>query len=294
MSILQQILLPTRYWSRVFMLSVSIVLLAFFITISLSHFETKYRIGIIEYQHRLIIDEMSRISDSSHRTTVAQEAIHRLKHRKQYMTHLSSLGNVDKLITELEQIKRLPKHSDYDDQNGRPDFALGTAGAQILSVGNTDELSSLPKWLPMFGFRSVSKYFANGAHRVIQPSIHPGECFAFTGPGEIIIKLIRPVFIDAVSIEHILANQSPDGSISNAPSIFHFYGMLNDNDSSATLLGTFTYDIEMKQSLQQFSLPNNNINKSFPIVKFEFVENQRDNYTCVYRVRVHGSLVKPN
>lgn len=276
------------------MLSVSIVLLGFFITISLSHFETKYRLGIIEYQHRLIIDEMSRVSDSSKRTVIAQEAIHRLKDRKQYMAHLSSLGNVDKLITELEQIKRQTKCNDYNDQYERPDFALGTAGAQILSVGKTDELTSLPKWLAMFGFRSVSKYFANGAHRVIQPSIHPGECFAFTGPGEIIIKLIRPVFIDAISIEHILANQSPDGNISNAPSIFHFYGMANEDDSSATLLGTFTYDIEEGQSLQQFSLTTNNINKTFPIVKFEFVENQRDNYTCVYRVRVHGSLVKPN
>lgn len=276
------------------MLSMSIVLLGFFIAISLSHFETKYRLGVIEYQHRFFVEKMSRISDPSKRTVMARQAIDRLRDRRQYMVHLSSLGTVDKLITELEQIKELSKPSNYNGQNGRVDFALGTAGAQILSVGKTNELSPLPKWLPMFGFRSISKYFVNGAHRVIQPSIYPGECFAFTGPGEIIIKLIRAVFIDVVSIEHILPKMSPDGNISNAPGWFHFYGMENEDDSSATLLGTFFYDIEKNQSLQEFPLATNNIDKSFPIVKFEFAQNHRDNYTCIYRVSVHGSLVKPN
>lgn len=286
--------MPQRFWRRVWLLSVSIVLFAVFITISLSHLETKYRLEIVEYQHRLFLEEASSIPDSVKKTQLAEDAISRLSNRRYSLLYKSSLGVVDKIITELENLKKR-SNNNYIEQNERPDYALGTAGAKILSVGKTKVLTSLPKWLSMLGFDYISKYFVNGAHRVIQPSIYPGECFAFTGPGEIIIKLIRAVFIDAVSIDHILQQMSPDGSISTAPSMFNVYGMENEDNSNATHLGTFYYDIELKQSQQEFQLASNISDKSFPIVKFEFVPNHNDvNYTCIYRVRVHGSLIKSN
>lgn len=295
MSIWQELVVPQRYWRRVWLLSMSIVLLAIFITISLSHLETKYRLEIVEYQHRLFIEEVSHIANSHKRTKLAEDAIRRLQDRKDYFRHLSSMGVVDKIITELEQIKKQSKSGNYIDPSGRPDFALGTAGAQVLSVGKTKVLTSLPRWLSMLGFGSISKYFVNGAHHVLHPSIYPGECFAFHGPGEIVIKLVRTVYIDAVGIEHILPQMSPDGNILNAPSLFNVYGMDNEGDSNAMHLGTFYYDIDLKQSLQIFQMAKNSSDKSFPIVKFEFAPNLSDvNYTCIYRVRVHGSLIQPN
>lgn len=296
MSIYQQLLVPHRFWTRVALLSVSIILLGLLITISLAQYETKHRLTIVEYQHRLFVNELSRVSDTNKKTHLAEDAILRLQVRKQHLMQSSSMSIADKLITELEQIKQKFIPDKYLEHSVRPDFALQTAGAQILSVGKTEVLTPFPQWLTgIYGFHSISKFFLNGAHRVIQPSIHPGECFAFTGPGEIIIKLIRDVFIDAVGIEHILPQMSPDGYILNAPSEFSVYGMENEDEGSATHLGTYYYDIEKFQSLQEFQLPDNSTDKSFPIVKFEFAPNDGDlNYTCVYRVRVYGSLIKPN
>lgn len=296
MSIYQQLLVPHRFWTRVALLSVSIILLGLLITISLAQYETKHRLTIVEYQHRLFVNELSRVSDTNKKTHLAEDAILRLQVRKQHLMQSSSMSIADKLITELEQIKQKFIPDKYLEHSVRPDFALQTAGAQILSVGKTEVLTPFPQWLTgIYGFHSISKFFLNGAHRVIQPSIHPGECFAFTGPGEIIIKLIRDVFIDAVGIEHILPQMSPDGYVLNAPGEFSVYGMENEDEGSATHLGTYYYDIEKFQSLQEFQLPDNSTDKSFPIVKFEFAPNDGDlNYTCVYRVRVYGSLIKPN
>lgn len=287
-----------RFWRKVTLLSVSIALLGLLITISFAQYETKHRLTIVEYQHRLFVDELSRVSDTKQKSHLADDAIVRLQLRKQQLIHSSSVVLVDKLIGELEQIKAktTPEKSVASvARTERPDFALQTAGAKILSVGKTDVLTPFPKWLSgIYGFHGISKYFVNGAQRVIQPSIHPGECFAFQGPGKITIKLIKDVFIDAVGIEHILPQTSPDGTISNAPNEFSVYGM-TDEDESGTHLGTYRYDIERHQSLQEFELPNNASDKSFPIVKFEFAPNRGDlNYTCVYRVRVYGSLIKPN
>lgn len=292
MGIYQQLLKPQRYWTRILLLTVTIAWLALFITISLSHFEAQHRLEIVEYQHRMFMEELSRISDSSRSAHLAQEAVLRLRDRKHHFTHLSSMATVDKLITELQEIKRHTKLGDFMKRLERSDFALATAGAKILSIGKTNVLSSLPKWLPIFGIDQISKYFVNGAQSVIQPSILPGECFAFTGKGEVTIKLIGDVFIDAVSIEHIHPNMSPIGIIVSAPNIFSVYGIENENDENGTHLGTFRYDIEKNQPLQEFQLIEDVTDKSFPIVKFEFEPNQSFlNYTCVYRVRVHGSFV---
>lgn len=285
MSVIRQWAMPQHYWKQFYLLSVSIVLLGLMITMSLSHYETERRLNVFEFEHKMVVEEMSRVSDTSKKTQLVQNELLRLNGQRQHRIHVSSLESANKIITELKQIK-----------NERPDFALGTAGAAILSTGRTQVMMTpLPQWLSMFGFRGISKYFLNGAHRVIQPSVQPGECFAFHGPGEVIIKLIRTVFIDAVAIEHIPPQISPDGNISSAPGCFDVYGMENTNDRSPVQLGTFRYDIEKNQSLQEFQLPSNSSDKSFPIVKFEFAPKPDDlNYTCVYRVRVHGSLIKPN
>lgn len=278
--------MPSRYWTRVCILGMSIVLLALFITIWLSHLETKRRLHIIEYQHQLIVREMSENSGKNLHLTM--EAIRRQRHLKDHVHNLPSLRIYNKIIAELEHLKR---HTNGE-SNERIDFALANAGAKIVSIGKTKALTPLPNWMTtIFGFGHISKYFINGAQHVIQPSIYPGECFAFTGAGEITIKLIGDVFIDAVSIEHILPNMSPDGHIKSAPHEFNVYGMQTEYDTNTIELGTFFYDTEKNQSLQEF--PINSMEKSFPIVKFTFAPNRSDvNHTCVYRVQVHGSLIK--
>lgn len=288
--------LPKRHWIKVLFLSVTIVLLGLLITISISHFETKRRLNVVENQQKLFINEISRMSHSGQAAEMAHQEFQRFNHQQQHRMQLSLWNRNGQKFAELEQTKS-PPASRNADENERSDYALGTAGAQILSTGKTHVMMTpLPQSFALFGFSGISKFFLNGAHRAIQPSIQPGECFAFTGPGELVIKLIKTVFIDAVTVEHIPAQISPDGNILSAPGILRVYGMEMYNDPHPVHLGTFYYDITKHQSRQEFRLDlSKSGDKSFPIVKFEFDSKSDDRqHTCVYRVRVHGSLIKPN
>lgn len=290
----KQISIGQQQSIRIIFLSVAIVVFGMLITILLTNFEIKRRQNIIEYQYQLVINEVSRNSHLNQKEQLAQREFHRINYQNQYRIHSALLNKDGKKRVQLEQIKNPPNYVEY---NERPDFALGTAGAQILSTGRTQVMMTpFPQWFSIFGFNGISSNFLNGAHRAIQPSAQPGECFAFTGRGELIIKMIKTIFIDAVTIEHISAEISPDGNISSAPGIFHIYGMTSYNNPKSVHLGTFNYEIGKHQSRQTFQLDSrNSSDKSFPIVKFVFDPKLDDhNYTCVYRVRVHGSLIKSN
>lgn len=312
MDCVREVLGSKQLGAKIVFLSLTNVLIGLWIAFALSYFETKHRLDAIEYQHRLVIKEIIRLGDSTIDPNQLLFKYYECQYseRQKYQKYLLSMAKIDKAITKLDEIKRISNRNDYLDRSGRSDYALETSGAQVLSIGNTElatPSTSISKWLSLFGLNKISKYFANGPNRAIQPSIHPGECFAFTGPGEIIIKLIKTVFIDAVSIEHILPQMSPNGNISNAPSNFSVYGMENGNgnvssscvDSNAILnavhLGDFQYDINKHQPLQLFQLNQNVTAQSFPIVRFIFKSNHGDpEHTCVYRIRVHGSLTKPD
>lgn len=277
---------------KILFLCITNILIGLWIAFALSYLETKNRIDILEYQNQLFIDEITRIADS---TKDPHQLIKDYALRRQCLMHLSAIEKIDKVITDLEYLKGVSKQNVYLDRSGRPDYALESAGAQILSTGNT-KLATLPDWVSFSKFSmKIRKTIANGPNLAIQPSIYPGECFAFIGQGEITIKLIRAVFVDAVSVEHIVPQMSPSGNILSAPSNFSVYGMENGIHSNFLHLGDFRYEINKQQPLQLFRLRQNVSEKSFPIVRFVFVANHGDSsHTCVYRIRVHGSLSKPN
>jgi len=87
-----------------------------------------------------------------------------------------------------------------------------------------------------------------------QPGMSPGECWAFRGSqGEVIIRLVTPVMITSVSIEHITKNISPTGSITSAPREFLIL-RLQEVDGPEEILGRFIYQTS-SPSLQTFHLP---------------------------------------
>lgn len=293
-----QLLSPHHYWRRVFILSGSIILFGLFITIATAHYKAMHRLRNVEYHHQLLFKEIAQSPQSKKAKQLAVDLmLLRTKDRQQYRTYLSTLNTIQTLVTELQQIKQqYPMLGDYKYYE-RPDYAMSTAGGEILSTGRTRViLTPLPQWMSVFGFSGISKLFLNGAYRVIEPSSEPGECFAFSGHGEIVIKLIKPIIVDAISIEHIPPNTSPNGHILSAPNLFSVYGMETGNDPNPQHMGTFKYDIELKhRSRQQFQVANCNNKRFFSIVRFEFAPNPNPtSYTCIYRIRVHGSLTKPN
>jgi Sad1 / UNC-like C-terminal len=56
---------------------------------------------------------------------------------------------------------------------------------------------------------------------VVQPGVHPGECWPFVGgQGYLVVQLSAEITVTEVSIEHIPESMSPTGRIDSAPKDF--------------------------------------------------------------------------
>lgn len=202
----------------------------------------------------------------------------------------SLMRKIDRTKFYINLLKRNLHRLVLADGIGRADFALESAGARIVSIGETKLLVN-----PSSNFmQNALNYFglahpliaSNNPVNAIRPSMQPGHCFAFSGVGEIVIQLARATTINAVSIDHILPEMSPDGSIRNAPKSFAVYGLRTD--AKSTHLGTFVYDISNIYPIQSFVIDKSATEK-FQFVRFKFLSNHgHPEHTCVYRVRVHG------
>ncbi|KAK5640783.1 hypothetical protein RI129_009330 [Pyrocoelia pectoralis] len=176
---------------------------------------------------------------------------------------------------------------EYDaDKTTRADFALESAGGTIVSVRDTEQYEPRSRSCTFFGLPICPS--SNGPRQIIQPSILPGECWAFKGStGTAIIKLLGRVHIDGISLEHISKTISPTGLIDTAPNEFVIMG-LEEEEDEGDLLGSFTYDINgpTLQIYQVFP-----VDKSYPLIEFSVLSNHgHPLFTCVYRLRVHGTL----
>lgn len=161
------------------------------------------------------------------------------------------------------------------DTIGQPDYALQSSDGRILSIGSTELVSllnsRLQKTLTFFiGYSATLPLIPNSPRYVILSVVT--------------IRLVKSVIIDAVSVEHILADISPTTDISNALNEFSVYGLLGVNDSRPIHLGNFAYEINVRQPLQLFPIA---IHQAFPIIRFEIHSNHghKSNTTYVYRIR---------
>lgn len=136
---------------------------------------------------------------------------------------------------------------------------------------------------------------------------HPGTCWPMAGKqGSLGVRLHRPVSVKAVSIDymdypHVITSKS-------APADFEVWGLthkkdnrfwkypwnslasLEEEDEGKVYLGKFKYDIKRASRVQTFNIQV----KSPPIkdIVFRFLDNWgHEEYTCIYRVRVHGVVV---
>ncbi|XP_027304356.3 SUN domain-containing protein 2-like [Anas platyrhynchos] len=169
-----------------------------------------------------------------------------------------------------------------------PDWALKSLGATIdvqrtsKSYGGKDA----KKWwiFPLFSF-------AKHPETILQPSISPGDCWAFRGSqGHVVIRLPVKIWPAAFTIWHISRAVSPSGEVSSAPKEFAVSGV--DEDKAETLLGLFTYDVDgmIAQTFHVQKEPP----KTFRHIRLEVRSNWGNpEYTCIYRVQVHGQIEKP-
>ncbi|KAK4806728.1 hypothetical protein QYF61_007528 [Mycteria americana] len=165
-----------------------------------------------------------------------------------------------------------------------PDWAPEAIGATIDEERTSKSYGGEGKktwWLSPFSFSS-----ANPPETILQTRIAPGNCWAFQGSrGHVVIRLPEQIWPMAFTIWHISEAVSPSGEVSSAPKDFAVSGV--DEATAETLLGTFTYDVH-KEIAQTFHVQKE-LPRTFRYIKFQVQSNWGNpEYTCVYRVQVHG------
>ncbi|XP_028047607.2 tetratricopeptide repeat protein 39C [Monomorium pharaonis] len=179
----------------------------------------------------------------------------------------------------------------YDaDKTGRTDYALESSGGAILSTRDTQPYSTGAPVLNLFGIPLCQQQ--NTPRAVIQTGVLPGECWAFKGSnGSVVIRLLGRVHVSGVSLEHISSLISPTGETATAPKNFSIWGLKDLDDKKPFSFGDFVYD-NTDSPLQYFEVQNR-AKETYEIIELKVHSNSGNpEYTCIYRIRVHGTLSK--
>ena len=153
----------------------------------------------------------------------------------------------------------------------------------------------------------------------IQSSVSPGECWQMLGgSGRLTIKLSRKIRVDNFTLEHVSRRLALGGDLSDAPRNVEVYGLLPMQKESANaadettsnsgkkelksiLLARFMYQIKHDQDepigpVQNFKVDSDlssyTRNPIVDMVQLRVLDNWgKQDYTCIYRFRVHGRVV---
>lgn len=191
-------------------------------------------------------------------------------------------------VTE-EQVHRIVKQALQrysEDRIGMVDYALESGGASVISTRCSETYETKTALLSLFG---IPLWYHSQSPRVIlQPDVHPGNCWAFQGPqGFAVVRLSARIRPTAVTLEHVPKALSPNSTISSAPRDFAVFGFDEDLQQEGTLLGKFTYDQD-GEPIQTFYFQAPTM-ASYQVVELRILTNWgHPEYTCIYRFRVHG------
>ncbi|XP_040152446.1 uncharacterized protein LOC120894129 isoform X1 [Anopheles arabiensis] len=197
-------------------------------------------------------------------------------------------------LTE-DDVKRIVREAliVYDaDKTGRVDYALESAGGQVLSTRCTENYQANSAEFRIFGIIPIP-YSSNTPRTVISPTMEPGQCWAFQGfPGYLVIQLNTEIIVTGFTLEHISKLLVSNGSISSAPKHFTVWGLRALNDPEPVPLGSYEYLDQMGSSVQYFPVANKDWTEPLQIVELRIESNHGNiHYTCLYRFRVHGDKV---
>nr|XP_046188033.1 SUN domain-containing protein 2-like isoform X1 [Oncorhynchus gorbuscha] len=188
---------------------------------------------------------------------------------------------------ERQDVKQVVKDCSRPLADKMPNFALESQGASIVTSRCSETYKTgsarvsflgIPLWSPSESPRTV----------IQGQLVQPGKCWPFHGAqGTMTVALSHPVHVTHVTMEHISTAVSPTGHIDSAPKDFAVYGITTDSEEG-TLLGTFMFN-QAGDPIQTFKLPNPN--RVYRYVELRIISNWgHQDYTCVYRFRVHGKM----
>eukprot|EP00092_Neocalanus_flemingeri_P024954 GFUD01027064.1.p1 GENE.GFUD01027064.1~~GFUD01027064.1.p1 ORF type:complete len:297 (+),score=110.51 GFUD01027064.1:69-893(+) len=169
------------------------------------------------------------------------------------------------------------------DRTGQVDWASLAVGGSIISTPHTTTHPTPGQVLSLLGIPIWQH--STSPRQILQPHAGSGQCWAFAGQsGQVVLQLGEVVRVTGVTIEHI--RPSPD--ISSAPRNILVWAH-EDNKSILNL----TYSISpSSSSVQTFLIPRPTF-LPFSQLRLQVSSNWgHPEYTCLYRVRVHGTQVK--
>ncbi|XP_042559295.1 SUN domain-containing protein 1 isoform X3 [Clupea harengus] len=227
-----------------------------------------------------ILGNVSRLVEQSEqkRQSVRAETL------TQSIRHSTSQTGLSEEHVELIVKNALSLYS--QDRTGMVDYALESGGGSILSTRCSETFETKTALMSLFGLPLW--YFSQSPRVIIQPDVHPGNCWAFKGShGYLVIRLSMRVVPMAFSLEHIPKSLSPTGHITSAPRDYTVYGLEDEQQEEGRLLGRYTYD-EDGDALQTHPVTESS-EQAFQIIEMRVLSNWgHSDYTCLYRFRVHG------
>ncbi|XP_066582850.1 klaroid protein-like isoform X2 [Prorops nasuta] len=218
-------------------------------------------------------ERMNSILTGYLRSTVSKEELHEIINVYE--------ENIRKIIREMIKI--------YDaDKTGLVDYALESAGGQIISTRCTQKYDAKSKAIQILGF-TLSHEGVNPRTVIQGNPIQPGVCWAFQNfPGHLLIKLRTFVMITGFTLEHASKLILPNREMGSAPKKFNVWAFSSENDPNPVLLGDYEFQ-DSDESLQYFPVQNAQITSPYEYVELRIHSNHGQlEYTCLYRFRVHG------
>ncbi|XP_054323032.1 SUN domain-containing protein 5 isoform X2 [Pongo pygmaeus] len=201
---------------------------------------------------------------------------------------IAKLQEMEAMSDEQKMAQKIMKmiHGDYIE---KPDFALKSTGASIdfehtSATYNHEKAHSYWNWIQLWNY-------AQPPDVILEPNVTPGNCWAFEGDrGQVTIQLAQKVYLSNLTLQHIPKTISLSGSLDTAPKDFVIYGM-EGSPKEEVFLGAFQFQPE--NVIQMFPLQNQPA-RAFSAVKVKISSNWGNpGFTCLYRVRVHGSVAPP-
>lgn len=212
-----------------------------------------------------------------------------------------------------------------------PDYALFSAGARVILSLTSPTLELSPPTLPsqVLAFFTGHGY-ALGRPPVtaLHHDVQNGFCWPFPGSeGHLGVSLAAPIKVESVTVDHVPRNIAFD--VRSAPKEMEVWGLVEGQENIRKLkewkeakesadeegaaeeysypsilphqpeyvrLANFTYDVDGPSHIQNFPVSDEitEIGLDFGVVVLLVKSNWgREDFTCLYRFRVHGSRVPP-
>ena len=210
------------------------------------------------------------------------------------------------------------------DSIAKADFALHSGGAVVIPSLTSDTHEIRPQ-----GVRQhVIGYLTGHGYALGRPPItalhhetHIGHCWPFKGDqGQLGVTLSRIVRIEEISIDHAARDVAWD--MSSAPRKMEVWGLVEGASNFAKVaawdaartnageeiptqprslpdaaryvrIAQFEYDVDAPSAVQTFAVDEDvrKTDMDFGIVVLRVLSNWGQEFTCLYRFRVHGQII---